>query len=134
MNASGQCFRAAVVARPSLRHVLRASAIIFSLFLVAGCGKKEASTPAPPPVAEQNTAPGPAPTPAQPVVVPAPDDGNMDATLAQLTRELHRTMIGRRLNRNFEEFVALRNLQVPPPPSGKKYAIDERWKVILVDK
>lgn len=58
----------------------------------------------------------------------------MDATLAELTRELHRTMIGRRLNRNFEEFVALRNLQAPPPPPGKKYAIDQRWKVILVDK
>jgi hypothetical protein len=117
----------------SLPQVLRASAIILSLFLLTGCGKKEASNPAPA-VTEQNTAPGPAPAPAQPTVVPAPDDGNMDALLAQLTRELHRTMIGRRINRNFEEFVALRNLQVPPPPAGKKYAINERWKVILVDK
>ncbi len=102
--------------------------------LLTACGKKDSSTAAPaPPVAEQNNAPVPAPAPAEPVVIPPAEDGNINATLAQLTRELHRTMIGRRLNRSFEEFVALRNLQVPPPPSGKKYAISPQWKVILVN-
>lgn len=58
----------------------------------------------------------------------------MAATLANLTRELHHTMPGRKLNRDFDEFVALRHLEVPPPPDGQKYAIDEHWKVILVDR
>ena len=58
---------------------------------------------------------------------------NMDATLAELTRELHRTMMGRKLSGSFEEFVKIRNLQVPPPPPGKKYAITKQWRVVLVD-
>ena len=40
----------------------------------------------------------------------------------------------RGLNRDFGEFVALAKLDVPPPPPGKKYAISEKWKVILVDQ
>jgi hypothetical protein len=43
-------------------------------------------------------------------------------------------MIGRKLSGSFEEFVAIRQLDVPPPPSGKKYAISKQWRVILVDK
>jgi len=108
--------------------------------LAAGCDKKE-----PPPAANpnlvdqpsnapaQNVAPGPLPTPAKPEVIAA-DTANTDATLAQLTRELRRTMIGRKLSGSFEEFVAIRNLQVPPPPPGKKYAISKQWRVVLVDK
>jgi hypothetical protein len=61
-------------------------------------------------------------------------DPQMAETLSQLTTELHHTMVGRKLNRNFDEFVALRHLDVPPPPTGKKYAISENWKVILVDQ
>ena len=61
-------------------------------------------------------------------------DPQMADTLSGLTRELHHTMVGRKLNRNFDEFVALRHLEVPPPPTGKKYAISENWKVILVDQ
>jgi len=61
-------------------------------------------------------------------------DPQMADTLTGLTRELHHTMVGRKLNRNFDEFVALRHLEVPPPPNGKKYAISENWKVILVDQ
>ena len=61
-------------------------------------------------------------------------DPQMADTLTGLTRELHHAMVGRKLNRNFDEFVALRHLEVPPPPNGKKYAISENWKVILVDQ
>lgn len=61
-------------------------------------------------------------------------DPQVSANLAQLTRELHHTMMGRKLNRDFAEFVSLSHLEVPPPPAGKKYAIDEKWKVVLVNQ
>ena len=72
------------------------------------------------------------PTPETPKVVGA-SQADIDALLAELTRELRRTMIGRKLSGSFEEFVAIRNLQVPPPPPGKKYAINKQWRVVLVD-
>jgi hypothetical protein len=54
--------------------------------------------------------------------------------LAQLTRELRRTMPGHRLSGSFEEFASIRSdLTIPPPPPGKKYAIDKKWRVVLVD-
>ena len=57
------------------------------------------------------------------------------ATLAQLTRELRRTMIRQRLSGSFEEFAAVRSdLTIPPPPPGKKYAISKKWKVVVVDR
>jgi len=114
------------------RFACLASVIVFTFFL-AGCGKKGVSPDAASSTNLQSTAPGPAPTPAERVVIPPAENGDINATLAELTRELRRTMVGRRLNRNFDEFVALRNLQVPPPPPGKKYAISQQWKVILVN-
>jgi hypothetical protein len=62
------------------------------------------------------------------------DNPEVNATLAQLTQELHHTMAGRKINRDFDEFVSLRHLEVPPPPAGKKYAINENWKVVLVNQ
>jgi hypothetical protein len=57
------------------------------------------------------------------------------ATLGQLTRELHRTMVRHQLSGDFEEFATLRtDLTIPPPPAGKKYAISKKWKVVLVDR
>lgn len=110
------------------------AAAVVLMFWAAGCGKKDASgAGAASSAAQQSTAPGPEPTPAEPTAIQPPDNGDINATLAQLTRELRRTMVGRRLNRNFDEFVALRNLQVPPPPAGKKYAISQQWKVVLVN-
>jgi len=112
--------------------------IALALAIGAGCRKSDSSASSAMASAAENqpqsTAPGPAPTPATPVVVAAPDDGNVQATLAQLTRELHRTMIGRRLSGSFEEFVTIRNLAVPPPPPGKKYIITKQWRVDLADK
>jgi hypothetical protein len=62
------------------------------------------------------------------------NDPELSARLTGLTRELHHAMVGRKLNRDFDEFVAVSKIEVPPPPPGKKYAIDEKWKVILVNK
>jgi len=43
-------------------------------------------------------------------------------------------MIGaKKLPANFEEFAKGRNLNVPPPPAGKKYAISKQWRVELVN-
>ena len=116
-----------------LRPVGRPVAILLAL-LLAGCEKKDVvSTNLPPPAVQQSTAPGPASRPVNPVVIAPADNGDINATLAQLTRELRRTMVGRRLNRNFDEFIALRNLQVPMPPPGKEYGISAQWKVVLVN-
>jgi hypothetical protein len=109
------------------------------LMVMAGCGKKQTPGAANPVLdtnvaaASPSTAPAPMQTPAVPQTLAVPDNANIDATLAELTRELHRTMIGRKLSGSFEEFVAIRNLKVPPPPPGKKYAISKQWRVVLVD-
>jgi hypothetical protein len=106
--------------------------------VLAGCGKKDEEVGSAPitrdTIATQSNAPGPMPTPAAPQTLAKMDANNVDATLAQLTRELHRTMIGRKLSGSFEEFVAIRNLTPPPPPAGKKYAISKQWRVILIDQ
>ena len=116
-------------------------AVAMLLLVATGCRKEEvAKAPAPGVeiVAQQTNmgapVPQPLPTPSAPQVIAPPSSGNVDETLAQLTRELRRTMIGRKLSGSFEEFVAIRNLQVPPPPPGKKYAISKQWRVILVDQ
>ena len=119
------------------------------LLFLAGCSKSDApaSAAVSPPEANAtanaasvpngaspttaNTAPGPAPTPTAPVVLTSTN--NTDAVLVQLTRQLHRTMIGRKLSGSFEEFVAISHVQVPPPPPGKKYAISKQWHVVLVN-
>ena len=128
----------------SVARVILPAMFGLAVVLTSGCGKSSEAPPAVPAASTSppsqpapapntpNTAPGPMATPATPEAV-APAD-TMEATLAQLTRELHRTMIGRRLSGSFEEFVQIRNLQVPPPPAGKKYAISKQWRVVLVDK
>ena len=72
------------------------------------------------------------PPPAAPQTI-ADEGDDVPATLAKLTRLLHHAMVGRRLSGDFDEFVRVSNLTVPPPPPGKKYAISKQWKVILVD-
>jgi len=134
MNMVFHSHRSNATAFPAWSRTACVAAVIVLIFFIAGCGKKDtAAGSGTLPSTQQSTAPGPAPTPAEPVTIQPPDNGDINATLAQLTRELRRTMVGRRLNRNFDEFVALRNLQVPPPPPGKKYAISQQWKVILVN-
>ena len=64
----------------------------------------------------------------------APLSPEVEATLGQLNQELRRSMLHHHLTGRFDEFAALRpDLQIPPPPAGKKYAISKNWKVILVD-
>ena len=106
---------------------------------VTGCGKHEeppAVAPTPTNAPAADNAPGPMP-PAPAVERPlnVPEGANMDAVLTQLTRELHRWIVGnRRTPNSFEEFIASSRLQCPPPPAGKKYALTKQMKVVLVDR
>jgi hypothetical protein len=121
---------------------LYALLVLLIATLAAGCKKdkpapseKPASPPEPAAASPAAAPPGPAPRPVNPVAIPPPENGDPNATLAVLTRELHRSMIGaKHLPASFEEFAAARNVNVPPPPPGKKYAISKQWRVVLVDR
>jgi hypothetical protein len=56
----------------------------------------------------------------------------MNATLAQLSVELRRYVARTRsVPQTFDDFVAKSGVLTPPPPPGKKYAI-ENQAVVLV--
>ena len=70
---------------------------------------------------------GPAPTapPATGAVIP--DSGDVNATLNRLSLELRKYVVGTRsVPKNFEDFIAKSHVQAPPPPAGKKYAIQNQ--------
>ena len=62
-----------------------------------------------------------------------PSDPQIASNLATLSHELRRAMPHYKLTRSFDDFVAQTRVEVPAPPPGQKYAINEKWKVILVD-
>ncbi len=69
----------------------------------------------------------PAPKPA---VIAESADAN--ATLTQLSLELRKyVMRTRSVPKNFEEFQAKSQVQVPPPPAGQKYAIKGQAVVLV---
>jgi hypothetical protein len=60
------------------------------------------------------------------------DAAEADTALQQLTRELRTYVVRTRtVPRNFEEFAAKSQLQAPPPPVGKKYAIRGQAVVLV---
>jgi hypothetical protein len=121
----------------------RGATILVLLMLVtvaAGCGKTS-SQPAPTPPPEANSAPvssTPAPT-TEPVQManptpPATTDSGSPTTL----QSLNRAMVGwmrtnHRHPQNFEDFASTANIQIPAPPSGKKYTLNGRGFIVLVD-
>ncbi len=107
-KANGTFHRAAITGRTAWKTWVIAYVVCGALVL-SGCGRNRGGT-------------------AQDV------DPQVSATLQRLTQELHHAMAGRKINRDFDEFVAMNPVEVPPPPVGKKYAIDERWKVVLVNQ
>jgi hypothetical protein len=62
-----------------------------------------------------------------------PSDPEVAANLVKLSRELRRAAPRMNRSNKFEDFVAISHVDVPPPPPGLKYAINEKRKVILVD-
>ena len=113
--------------------------LIIALLALAltACHKAPEATPAPPPppqeagVPAEGGRPQALPTPTEPVVMEQPD--NMNAVLDQLSHELRRGMISHRYTGTFDDFVKQTNVKPPPPPPGKKYAISQKWKVVLID-
>ncbi|EEF59518.1 hypothetical protein [Pedosphaera parvula] len=82
---------------------------------------------------EGTSARGPNPLPAAPVTVNAPENGDVNATLGQLSLELRKYVVRTRsAPKSFEEFAEKAQLQAPTPPAGKKYAI-QGGKIALVN-
>jgi hypothetical protein len=115
-------------------------ALSLALF-VAGCGKGNK----PPPstattnaTQEENQRVGPgqqtpqAPPSVAGQVTTAPP---AEPDLNQLTREVRRWIVrNKRVPQNFEEVFSGAQMQVPPPPAGKKYELNKQMKVILVNR
>jgi len=133
-----------------MKHAL--FAVLLGSALVAGCSKKPGeSPPAQPQPTDQSTtapadnpsaapnAPGapvemPAPSSAS-VVISAPENGNMSKTLGDLSQAVRSYIVANhRQPTSFEDFVANSHITVPPAPPGKKYALDRRLRVILVNQ
>ena len=76
--------------------------------------------------------PGPMPVASAPGVIQ--DQADSTAVLPQLTQELRNYVVRTRsVPKNYEEFIAKSQVQAPPPPAGKKYAIQNK-AVVLVDR
>jgi len=102
--------------------------------LLAGCGRESKEPPQPVAPSEVPTSPrGPvrlseAPAPATVI----PDTGDVNATLKQLTLALRDYVVRTRsIPKNFDDFAAKSQTRFPPPPAGKKYAIQGQ-EVVLV--
>jgi len=71
------------------------------------------------------------PPPAAGTVVVS-DQGGINAVLEQLSLELRKYVVRTRsVPKNFEDFIAKSNVQAPAPPSGKKYAIENKAVVLV---
>jgi len=112
-------------------------ALLLGVVLAGGCKKAsseaqaanatEAQTAADTQAAARGA--GPMPMKQHQIVV---QEGDTGAALNQLSLELKKYVLRTKTApRNFEQFVALSKVQPPPPPAGKKYAI-QSGKVVLV--
>jgi hypothetical protein len=115
-------------------------AMAVSAFLIAGCGKKDASS-SPTPTPETQTAePAPVvqpPKPSAPPVLVQPVQGDMGPLLDQLTQVLRKYSVeNRRVPKSLDEVVAAGYLkEMPPAPAGKKFTIEpKKLQVVLVDQ
>jgi len=122
--------------------------VVLAGALAAGCKKHEAAAPATAsaspdqpassasvPTPEATAPVAPVAAPAEPAVVTIPAGGDVNATLGELTRQVRRYIVRNKTTpSNFDDFAAAAHLQVPPPPPGKKYAINAKWKVVLVNR
>jgi len=58
-----------------------------------------------------------------------------DADLAELTRQLRRWIVQTKQRpASFEDFVAKAKITVPAAPAGKKFALSQEMRIVLVDK
>jgi hypothetical protein len=117
--------------------------LLAAVILAAGCSKRkpaagtdtatnaaQAEASAVAPAAPPTRGPGPMAPPARPAVIA--NTGDMNATLNQLSLELRRYVIRTRsVPKNFEDFVAKSQVQVPAAPAGQKYAIQDQAVVLV---
>jgi hypothetical protein len=117
-------------------------ALLLALTAMAGCKKQEPvvtkNTTPPEPEASAAEAQGPTHGPrlekanAAPMVIP--ENADTSAALGRLSLELRKYVLhSQKAPKTFEEFVSAAQVQAPPPPPGKKYAI-EKGSVILVKR
>jgi len=53
----------------------------------------------------------------------------------EMNRDVRRWLLrNRRAPKDFAEYAASATIQIPPPPAGKKYALDKHLHVILVSQ
>jgi len=102
--------------------------LLLAAGIVTGCKKSEPVAPAADGQGVGEAVPSPRgtdfPTNAPPAVTIAPSDDSQ-AILQQLSLELRRYVVRtHKIPKTFEEFAANSNVQFPPPPAGKKYAIE----------
>lgn len=129
-----RCFKPAV---PVSRILLVCFLPLLLSAVLTGCGKEDEPSPTPAApaagtVVEPSRAPvyKPAPQTAVPAATPA---GEPD--FASMNRELRRWILrNQRPPKDFEEFAASSGVQFPPPPAGKRYAIDKTMHVVLVKR
>lgn len=118
-------------------------------FLVTGCHKAEVVAPPPAPTtaaAPDTNPPVPVPGPPVPTATPLPQvvktdpnyenpvKGNGEPDLHVLDHSILRWRFGHgRKPSSFAEFAASADVQIPPPPPGKMYALGQYGHVILVN-
>jgi hypothetical protein len=105
-------------------------AVLMMATAACGCKKSQPAnvqTPTPP-VADASQATPTMPQAPQPVSLPAiiPADPAGGADLKALNRAYIGWIVkNRQRPKSFDEYIALSGVQVPPPPTGKKYVIDK---------
>jgi hypothetical protein len=122
--------------RPMEPKVLCFALVLGAAMFAAGCGKGNSagSSTATPQATESN------PSPAAPQAVanaqPAPA-ANAAAAEPNLQKLNHALILYKAQNHRspttFEEFAASANIQIPPPPPGKKYALDGSGFIVLMN-
>jgi hypothetical protein len=105
--------------------------------VVSSCSKKAETPDTSPPEAYAPVAqPIPATSNSNSLpLLTLPPAEDIDAVLAQLTREVRKWIVRhQRPPQNFEEFAASAPVQIPAAPVGKRFALNKQMRVIVVNR
>jgi len=115
---------------------------IVALAAGAGCGKpKNTETPIPPPASDSAADPKASSAPAnrmQPAPPPVTVSYESSPNGATQLQSLNRALLGWKMKnhrrpQNFEEFASTAGFQIPAPPAGKKYTLNSKGFIELVN-
>ena len=125
---------------PGRRYILCVLLVCATAMLAMGCHRKEQSSeiPAPPPPATQTDA-APAAPAAPPAAVNSEPAAAGDTNALPDLRPLNQALIGwilsnQRHPASFEEFAGSTDIQIPPLPPGKKYILNGRGLISIVNR